>query len=204
MRVELGKALARRSPGMPVSKLSARMGMGHELVDFLEEEAPESMTALVRLGAAVVILLSFHPTLALVSAGAFCAVLAIYGLAHRRFFRLNSALNEEVEKQVKVHETRSLPRLGAHLLALRKSEVRVSDTEGVVYGLIFAVLLGVVMFNLWFATQEIEITTGKIFSIITYSWDFVEAALVLPMTLQSLSRLGEITTRINQTKGNDT
>ncbi|MFC3119789.1 hypothetical protein ACFOHS_21805 [Jhaorihella thermophila] len=39
------------------------------------------------------------------------------------------------------------------------------------------------------------------FSIVTYSWDFVEGALILPATLQSLSRLSEVTARIN-TPGN--
>lgn len=200
MRVELGKTLARRSPDLPVSRLSARMGMGRELVDFLETEAPASMTAIVRLLAALVILLGFHPVLALVAGGCLLSVLAVYGLAHNRFYRLNGALNEETEKQVRVLETRSLPRLGAHLLALRRSEVRVSDTEALVYAVIFTLLSAVVMFNLWFATQQIEITAGRVFAIITYSWDFAEATLVLPMTLQSMSRLGEITARINQTK----
>ncbi len=67
-----------------------------------------------------------------------------------------------------------------------------------VYGLIFAVLLGgLVMTNLWVATQVTEVTAGRVFSIVTYSWAFVETALVLPMSLQSLSRLSEITARLN-------
>lgn len=200
MRVELGKALVRRAGEMPVSRLNARLNMGRELVDFLETEAPESVTSLVRATAAIVILAGFHPTLAQAALGALVVALALYGLMHRRFFRLNAAFNTQTEKQVGVLETRSLPRLGAHLLSLRKSEVRISDTEGVVYGLIFLVLLGMQMFNLWFATQEIEITAGRVFSIVTYSWDFVESALVLPMTLQSFSRLSEITARINKSE----
>lgn len=200
MRVALGKALANRSSDVPVSQLTARLGMGRELVDFLESEAPESATALIRSVIAIVVLATFHPTLALVTVAAFVAMLTIYSVAHRRFYQLNRALNTQSEQQVGVLETRSRPRLGAHLLGLRKSEVRVSDTEGLIYGLIFTVLLAMVMFNLWFATQEIQITAGRVFSIVTYSWDFVESALLLPMTFQSLSRLSEITTRINQPK----
>ena len=158
------------------------------------------MTSVIRALAAVVILAGFHTTLGLATIGAFVAMLVIYALAHGRFFRLNSALNERMEQQVSVLETRSMPRLGAHLLGLRKSEIRLSDTEALVYGLIFAVLLGLVMTNLWVATQVTEVTAGRVFSIVTYSWDFVEAALVLPMTLQSLSRLSEITARINATE----
>ena len=198
MRVELGKELAQRGMGLPVSRLNARLDMGRELVDFLETEAPNSLTGVIRALAAIIILASFHPVLALAAAAALAATILTYALAHKRFFRLNSALNAQAERQVAVLETRSIPRLGAHLLSLRKSEYRISDTEGIVYGLIFTVLLGMEMFNLWFATQSHGITAGRVFSIVTYSWDFVESALVLPMTLQSLSRLSEITARINQ------
>lgn len=200
MRVAFGKALASRTPSLPVSRMNAQLDMSRELVDFLETDAPQSTTALIRVGAAILILATFHPTLALTCVVACLIVLGIYGLAHRRFYQLNTVLNTLMEQQVQVLEKRSLPRLGAHLLGLRKSKVRLSDTEGLIYGLIFTVLLGLVMFNLWFATKEIDITPGQVFAIVTYSWDFVEGSLILPATLQSLSRLSEITARINQTK----
>lgn len=198
MRVELGKELAKRSGGTPVTRLNARLGMGRELVDFLESEVPQSMTAVIRVLAAVVILAGFHPLLALAALAALAATMLTYTLAHKRFFRLNAALNARAEQQVGVLETRSSPRLGAHLLSLRKSEIRISDTEGLIYGMILAALLGMEMFNLWFATQSLGVFAGGVFSIVTYSWDFVESALILPMTLQTLSRLSEITARINK------
>lgn len=203
MRVSLGSALAERSKDRPVSTVNARLAMSRELVDFLETEAPESMTGVLQMLAAIAILSSFHPTLGLIAGAALVFMLAIYGLAHRRFYKINQLLNAQSEKQVSILETRSLPRLGAHLLALRKSEVRLSDTEALVYGLIFAGLLSLVLFNLWFATQNITITAGTVFAVVTYSWEFVDGALFLPTTLQSLSRLSEITRRINQTEASE-
>ncbi len=58
MRVEVGQALAERSKGKPVSVVNARVLMGRELVDFLEKEAPESMTALIQVIVSVGVLLS--------------------------------------------------------------------------------------------------------------------------------------------------
>ena len=58
-------------------------------------------------------------------------------------------------------------------------------------------LLGLVLFNLWFAATTIEITAGRVFAIISYSWEFVEAAIALPATLQGWARLSEIMQRIN-------
>ena len=72
-----------------------------------------------------------------------------------------------------------------------------SDTEALVYGLVFALLLAMLGFNLWFAATESGASPGQIFSIVTYSYEFMESAVILPATLQSLTRIAEITARIN-------
>lgn len=48
-------------------------------------------------------------------------------------------------------------------------------------------------------SQLIEPTAGQVFSIVTYSLEFVETAVMLPITLQTLSRLTEISQRLNHT-----
>lgn len=203
IRVELGYALAARGAALPVSTLSARLRMGRELVDFLESEAPEALTATIRTMAALVILWRFHAALALSAMAAFGLMVAVYAVFNRRFFALNAALNTHAEAHVEILRARVLPRLRTHLHALRRSEVRLSDTEALVYGVIFTVLVAFVMGNVWFATRELTVSAGQVFAIVTYSWDFVESALVLPMVLQSLSRLGEITTRLARAPAGD-
>ncbi|MDG1857593.1 MAG: ABC transporter six-transmembrane domain-containing protein, partial [Emcibacteraceae bacterium] len=79
-----------------------------------------------------------------------------------------------------------------------KSEVQLSDTEAIVYGLIFTFLLGAVIFNLWYATAVMTLTVGIIFAVVTYSWEFVDSALMMPVTLQKWSNLSDISQRINQ------
>lgn len=197
IRVELGKALALRSGGLPVSTLNARLGMSRELVDFLEQILPEAMAGAVQLVVAVIILYAFSPWLALAGGVAVLAMALIYALFHRRFYSLNSALNQQTEKQVTILEGRKARPTLVHLLHLRRLEVRLSDTEALLYGAIFIVLLSFILFNLWYAASELEITVGTIFSIISYSWEFVESALALPITLQSWSRLSEIMRRLN-------
>jgi len=197
IRVELGKAQAARASGLPISALNARLGMGRELVDFMEETLPGAMASSVQLVIAVVILYAFSPVLALAGGLAAGLMIAIYALFHRRFYRLNGALNQQTERQVNILEKRMAGLTFVHLIRLRRLEVRISDTEAVLYGAIFVVLLALVLFNLWFATTEISAKAGTIFSIVSYSWEFVESALALPMTLQHWSRLSEIIRRIN-------
>lgn len=197
IRVRLGEALASRSADVPVSSLTARLGMSRELVAFLEEQAPAVMTSAAQLVISLVVLYTFHPALsggALVSA---VAMLALYGCFHRRFFRLYREYNQESEQQVALLERRAPEGILGHLQRLRSAEVRISDSESILYGGIFTVLLGFIVYNLWFAATNLEATVGSIFSIVTYSWEFVESALVMPATLQGWSRLSEIEARIN-------
>lgn len=198
MRVELGKALVERSKDSPVSVTNARVLMGRELVDFLETQAPQSMVALVQVIVTVSVLLSFHSTLALSAGLATLGILVIYGLASKSFFEINGALNERSEEQVSALESRDLKQVAQHFLGLRKQEVRLSDAEAIVYGLIFTVLLAMLAFNLWFAASRSGASAGEIFSIVTYSYEFVESSVALPILLQTLTRLGEITERINR------
>ncbi|MEM7068907.1 MAG: ABC transporter six-transmembrane domain-containing protein [Pseudomonadota bacterium] len=198
MRVELGKTLTERSARKSVSVVNAQVLMGRELVDFLEKEAPQAMTAFIQVIFSVAILFSFHGVLAASAAAAAIVTIILYSLFARRFFRLNGALNSQTEKQVGSLESREPKRIALHFMKLRKQEVRLSDTESVVYGLIFLVLLSMLSFNLWFAATQSGASPGEIFSIVTYSYEFVESAVAMPMLLQSLTRLQEITERINK------
>ncbi len=205
MAVEFNTELAGRSKSASLSQLNARLGMGTELVTFLETEAPAVMTAVIQLSAAIFILLSFHVYLAATATVATLSLLLIYAASSGRFFALNRAINQQTERQVAVLTGGSIQALSRHLLAVRRHAVRLSDTEAVVYGLIFLVLLSMLGMNLWFAATQISATPGQIFSIVTYSYELMETAVVLPATLQSLTRLSEITERINSVvDGEDT
>ena len=198
IRVRFGGELVRRSQDEPVSQLNARLDMSREMVDFLEGHVPLLITSVVQLLVSVGVLLTFDPNLGLTALGALVALVTIYALFHRRFYRLNGELNAQTELQVSVLEERSPAPLLAHLRKLRRSEVRLSDTEAVLYGSIFAVMFAFVLSNLWMAAAIPLITAGSIFAILSYSWEFVESSVALPMTLQQWSRLGEIRERLNR------
>lgn len=198
IRVEVGKSLVKRSAQVNVSTVNARLGMGRELVDYLEQQIPDVMKSAVQLVVSLIVLFTFHPMLSFSALAAAIVMAAIYGMFHGRFYRLNADHNQQIEKQVGILEANSAKGISSHLNTLRRVEISLSDTEAYVYGAIFTVLLGFVVFNLWFAATNIEVTVGTIFSIISYSWEFVEAALVLPITLQGWSRLSEIMVRINK------
>jgi len=192
IRVAFGTAQTERGTGLPISTLNAQIGMGRELVEFLEETLPMVLAGLTQLILAIIILFTFSPLLALSAGLAATGSLLIYALFHGRFYRLNSALNYQTEKQVGILEKRRLRFATAHFLRLRRTEVRISDSEALLYGLIFVLLLAGILFNIWHASTALAATTGAIFAIISYSWDFVDGAITLPATLQNWTRLSEI------------
>ncbi len=197
IRVALCTALTERAGDSPVSTVNARLGMGRELVDFLELEVPEIMASAVRLAIALIVLFAFHPVLFHAALAATLLMVALYALCHGRFYRLNGDYNQQSEQQVRVLEARAPAGILSHLTRLRRIEIKLSDTEAAVFGAIFTVLLGLILFNLWFSVTHVETTVGTTFAIISYSWEFVESALVLPETLKGWSRLSEIMARIN-------
>lgn len=197
MRVALGRSVVAKANGGPVSKTTARLDMSRELVDFLENEAPMVLTAFIHLILSVIVLFSFHSLLAFAAISAAIASLSVYGIASRYFYRVNGDLNAQTEKQVQVLERGVAQALHTHLFALWHHEVKLSDAEAIVYGLIFAVLMLMLGFNLWFSTTQFGASTGQIFSIVTYSYEFMESAVTVPIVLQSLTRVSEITVRIN-------
>ncbi|WDE01653.1 ABC transporter six-transmembrane domain-containing protein [Thalassomonas actiniarum] len=196
IRVSLGMAVDNRHDLQPVSVRNARLDMGGELVDFLEHELPQLMTAVIQITVTLVVLGSFHWQLATAALALTLAMLFIYGLFDRRFYLLNGKLNGQMEKQVANIKAGSRPLL-AHLLRLKKYQVKLSDTEALVYGLIFLLACGFVVTNLWLAAGLLELSSGKIFSIVSYSWEYVEAAILLPVSLQTWSRLKNISQRLN-------
>ncbi|MGB0894674.1 MAG: ABC transporter six-transmembrane domain-containing protein [Parashewanella sp.] len=198
IRVALGGEVDRRLRSNPVATRNARLDMSRELVDFLEQDVPELFTAIIQLFASIIVLASFSFNLALSPLIAGLVMIILYSCFHHRFITLNANLNTQMEKQVSILSTGTYKRIKLHLQKLAKQEIKISDTEAIVYGLIFLVLFMFVLSNLVLATQLENITSGTIFSIMSYSMEFMGAAIMLPMALQSLSRLTEITQRINQ------
>ena len=171
--------------------------MGRELVDFLENTAPDTLHGLVGLAVSLVILISFDPVLAISAGIAALVMLVIYRAFASRFYHLNAALNARSEDQVRVLGVLKPRAVAVHFARLRHHEVRLSDTESIVYGLIFLGLLAMLAFNLWYGATQIDATPGEIFAVVSYSMEFLESAIALPVALQSLTRLREITKRIN-------
>lgn len=197
IRLHLGAELHRRNPALQVSKRSARIDMSRELVDFLEDDVPGLITAGVQIAVSLAVLTYFDYQLGVSSVLVVLGMLLVYACFHGSFYRFNARLNEQKERQVDVLSAGGRLDIFRHLRALRQHEVSISDAEAILYGSIFLLQIGFIAFNLYCGAGIENITAGQIFAVATYSWEYVEAALMLPIALQGWSRLREISRRIN-------
>ena len=198
LRVHFGAEVVERLSNRSTSQVNARLDMGREMVDFLEEHVPGLLTAVVQLIVSIAILWSLDVRIGTSSVAAIIGIGLLYALFHRRFYTLNSELNTQLEQQVAVLETRKKASLLTFLTRLRQCEVRLSDTEAILYGLIFLGMFAFLLVNLWLASTIPMVTAGAIFIILSYTWELVESAIVLPIVLQQWSRLSEIAVRLNE------
>ncbi len=195
--VKMMRTLCRRLNLLPTSIKNARFELSRELVDFLEHDLPQLISSLIQVLVAFAILASFQLQLAATSLATIAAMILLYAPLHRRFFRLNAALNQQKEAQVRIIEERSRPSFRRYLQQIRRLEIHLSDTEAILYGLIFVAISLFIVTNLYFGATLEGISAGKLFAIVSYSWEYAEAAIALPAALQTWTRLEEIIQRIN-------
>ncbi len=198
MRIHLSMALVERAGHKSVSTLSAQVGMGRELVDFLEEQTPQVISSIIQVAVSLIILFGFGFALGLAGVLAVTAMMLVYTLFHLRFFNLNAGLNAIAEEQVRVLQSGNSSVIANLFLRRRESEVKLSDADAIMYGLVYLLMFALILANLWSASLLPAVTVGTIFAIISYSWELVGAGVELPAALQQWSRLSEIQKRINR------
>ncbi len=198
MRIHLCMALVERSEHKTVSTLNAQVDMGRELVDFLEEHTPLVISSVIQVIVSIIVLFSFGMTMGVAGIVAVTAMILLYAVFHIRFFKLNATLNSNSEGQVGAIESGNLNLISNLFTQRRESEVKLSDADSIMYGLVYLVMFGLILANLWTASFLPAVTVGAIFAIISYSWELVGASVELPAALQQWTRLTEIQERINR------
>lgn len=135
-----------RSKGTPTSTISARVRLSRELIDFFETHLPTLLTAAFSTLGAAIMLLALEPWAGVAAA----AVLLAFALLLPRYTRINDALferlNNRLEKEVRLIDAASAPRLGKHYHFSARLRILLSNREALGYlciGVAMAVVVGV-------------------------------------------------------------
>ena len=180
-----------------ISETVTRVNLSKELVDFFENEMTEGLTSFVKIIGAVLMLAVFDMRIAGLAFIALFLILLVYIVTEKPVYRGNQRLNDELEKQVSIISGNSSGLIRSHFRILGKRYVRLSDIESINYAVIALILTALIIASLMVAVSWPEATTGKLFAVLTYVFEFSEGIYILPMIYQQLIRLKEISHRLS-------
>ena len=198
--VTLGEEMAESAAGSSTSTRTARLGMLREIVEFFENSLPELINAVLGLAGTVVILAALNLPVFLACLVVAIATVVLYALTGKLTIRYNEGLNDEQERQVDAVDSGDPGRLGQHLRAMMRWNIRLSDLEAANFGVNWVFMIALLVFAVSAATTETA-EYGAIFAIVMYVFQFVESMMMLPFYYQQWLRLREISGRLAEAEG---
>lgn len=182
----------------PISQISARANLIREVVDFFENELPIAATAAIALFGSVIMIAVLDGRVFWVTFGACLGVMAIFAIASPRIKHLNKALNDEIEQQVAIFESREKARQRSHFKTLARWRISLSDLESRNFSLTYLLIILAMLYGLYDGIMRLEAPIGTVFALMTYLMQFAEGVVILPYTYQQLLRTQDITGRVNE------
>ena len=185
-----------QAKGAPMTQVSARANLVKEVVDFFEHELSMAAASIIGVVGSLVMVLFLNGRVFLAALAAAAGTMIVFVLASGRITRLNSELNDELEKQISVFEARRPSMRRSHFLRLARTRVRLSDFESFNFGLTYIFLVAAILYGLFDSVTRQEASLGTVFAIVTYLTQFTQGVVLLPYAYQQLLRTLEITRRI--------
>ena len=182
--------------GTETSKIAARTTLAGEFVEFLEDSMPEIVTASIGTVGMLVIIAGLDLSVFFACLGLLVLLVVTYWVSATRNLALNRGYNDELERQVTTIDSRQPDAIGGHFRALMRWNRQLSDLETVNYAMIW---LGVIALLTYAPIQVIEpgqTEYGFAFATILYVFQYVEALVALPLFIQQVIRLREISSRL--------
>ena len=192
---KLGEELVAGQPETGTSTKTARLGMLREIVEFLENSLPELILNVLQLAGVILILSTLDLPIFVGCVVVICVTVAVYVLTGRLTTRFNRSYNDHYEQQVDAVESGDAARVGSHIRAMTRWNIKLSDLEAINYGVVWLFMVALLVFSIGAAADSI-VEYGKVFAIVMYVFQFMEAVMALPLYYQQWLRLREISGRL--------
>lgn len=179
-----------------LSRVSARVNLFDEFIDFLESSIPQIIHEFINLFGTLAIIFFINLYVFYACIGSIVVTGIVYRLSKNRIYRLNKNANDEIEKQVDVLKSGNPVTVKSHFRNMVKWQVKLSDLDTINYTLIWIALASVMIFTIFSVTGG-ETSFGKIISAVMYVFGFMEGVQSFPLYYQQLIRLGEISSRLS-------
>ncbi len=191
--------LSRKYDSKDVSKLSAHSNLAKEFVDFLEFDLVYVVEAAYNIFGALILLCFYDLKVVGICLIILIPVSIISFFYGRKMKELNKKNNDELENQVEIITTGNPLSIRRHYQKLRHWKIRISDQEALNFGLmeiLVIIVIGVSLYITSWISNPVEVAAGSLVGIYFYIIKFTEGLDTIPYTVQRLSNLKDITTRM--------
>lgn len=193
------KLINRKNINRDTSKLSAHSNLAREFVDFLEFDLVYVVEAAYNILGSL-ILLFFYDIKVVGICLAILIPVSIFSFFYgRKMKQLTKSKNDELENQVDIIKTGNPLAINRHYNKLRFWQIKISDQEAWNFGIMELLIIAVIGFSLYvtsWMTHTVEVPAGSLIGIYTYILKFVGGLDTIPYTVQRLTNLSDITTRM--------
>lgn len=184
--------------GIESSKIVARSSLSREFVDFFERNIPMLLNTVFRSLGALVMLFIYDWNIAL-----YCIVIALpLFIINKKYSKvsliLNKNLNDQYEKEVGILTENNPEHIYEHYTLLSKGRINLIDTQVVNWGIMELFIICLIIAVIVRAGTLAGAAAGTIYSIVSYTWNFVNSLDQVPALVQQISRLKDIKSRLNQ------
>lgn len=190
-------ALLQIEQGQGVSKVSARVDLARDLVNFLEIEVPAIFRNLTAVFGSLILLFTYDR-----EAGWMAALVLVPMLIANRWYwsraqRLNRGLNNQVEREVDILQKARADQIGRHFQLLRRWKVAISDAQNLTWVVTeFATLIALVCM-LWDFTHSPAFSAGAAYAMLAYMRDYVDGLNDAPYVVNSFARMRDTLRRLS-------
>ena len=185
-----------QAAGTSVSRTSAHTNLLTEVVDFLEDTMPELIGALVAVVGILAVTAGLSLPVFLGCLALFLLVFLVYTITAGRNYRLNAGYNNQFEEAVDAIASRRRDRLTNHFHRLMQWNVRLSDLETLNYAVFWIGAVALLLFTPYSAISAGVLEYGLVFSLLLYVFEFIGWLSDLPLHIQQVIRLREISKRL--------
>ena len=180
----------------PLSTIVARANLLTEFVEFLENSLPVIVMNLIGLIGVLLIILSLNLSVFFACLAVVALVIVVYIVSGNWNFRFNKGYNDQLEQQVDALSTKNLNIIEKHFSTLMRWNIRLSDLETVNYAIVWIGIIALLVYSPIAVIEAGVLNFGLVFSVLMYVFQFIDSLIGLPLFIQQLIRLQEISSRL--------
>jgi hypothetical protein len=191
-----GLVVAQRGRNVEVSRVAARSALSREVVTFFERDVPTLVQTVYWVVGALVMLAFYDVVLVPVCLALLLPVSVLNVFYARKALTLNGRLNDELEREVHVISGGQAAEVRGHYAGVAGWRIKLSDREAANFGGTEVFLLGLMATALVRSCAVLGGDVGNVVAVFRYVLMFVLGLDSVPVLVQQLSRLRDITRRV--------